>query len=70
MNPTDKEIWDAALFKQLSKGIKALPSMAIATTKYDEYNHPKQAKYRIVVLGNRDYHHWSRNQLLPQLYPN
>ncbi len=30
-------------FKQLSKGVKALPSMAIATIKYDDQ--PKRAKY-------------------------
>jgi hypothetical protein len=47
-------------FKQLSKGVKALPSMAIATIRYDEFNCPKRAKYRIVVLGNHDYHNWSR----------
>jgi hypothetical protein len=55
--------WDIVTedqFKRLSKGIKALPSMAIATTKYDEFNHPKRAKYRIVVLGNLDYHNWSK----------
>jgi len=51
---TDKE------FKHLSKGVKALPSMVIATIKYDEFNKPKRAKYRIVVLGNHDYHAWSR----------
>jgi hypothetical protein len=34
--------------------------MAIATIKYDENNKPKRAKYRIVVLGNQDYHTWSR----------
>jgi len=34
--------------------------MAIATIKYDEFNRPKRAKYRIVVLGNLDYHNWSR----------
>jgi len=47
-------------FKQLSKGCKPLPSMAISTIKYDEHNCPKRAKYRIVVLGNLDYHNWSR----------
>jgi hypothetical protein len=47
-------------FKILSKGVKALPSMAIATIKYDEFNRPKRAKYRIVVLGNHDHHDWSR----------
>jgi hypothetical protein len=44
----------------LSKGKKALPTMAIATIKYDENNKPKRAKYRIVVLGNLDYHTWSK----------
>jgi hypothetical protein len=47
-------------FKHLSNGVKALPSMAIATIKYDSCNQPKRAKYRIVVLGNHDYHTWSR----------
>jgi hypothetical protein len=47
-------------FKQLSNGIKALPSMAIATIKYDAFKRPKRAKFRIVVLGNHDYHTWSR----------
>jgi len=35
--------------------------MAIATIKYDEFNRPKRAKYRIVVLGNHDYHTWSKD---------
>jgi hypothetical protein len=35
-------------------------SMAIATIKFDENNHPKHAKYRLVVLGNLDYHTWSK----------
>jgi hypothetical protein len=35
--------------------------MAIATIKYDEHNRPKRAKYRIVVLGNLDYHQWSKS---------
>jgi len=47
-------------FHCLGNGIKALPSMAIATIKYDEFNRPKRAKYRIVVLGNLDYHSWSK----------
>jgi hypothetical protein len=46
-------------YKVLSKGKHALPTMAIATIKYDENNRPKCAKYRIVVLGNLDYHAWS-----------
>ncbi len=54
------EIITEAQFKQLSKGMKALPTMAIATIKYDEHNRPKHAKYRIVVLGNLDYHNWSK----------
>lgn len=45
---------------RLSKGKKALPMMAIATIKYDEHNRPKQAKYHLVVLGNLDYHTWSK----------
>jgi hypothetical protein len=47
-------------YKQLSKGKRALPTMAIATIKFDENNHPKRAKYRLVVLGNLDYHTWSK----------
>ena len=54
------EVLTEKQFKQLSKGIKALPSMAIATIKYDALVQPKQAKYRIVVLGNHDYHTWSK----------
>jgi hypothetical protein len=46
-------------FKCLHSGVKALPSMALACIKYDEFNKPKRAQYRIVVLGNLDYH-WSR----------
>ena len=55
--------WDIvteADFKCLHQGVKALPSMAISTIKYDEHKLPKCAKYHIVVLGNLDYHHWSR----------
>jgi hypothetical protein len=47
-------------FKCLHQGVKALLSMALACIKYDEFNKPKRAKYRIVVLGNLDYHNWSR----------
>jgi len=47
-------------FKLLSKGRRPLPSMAISTIKYDANNHPKRAKYWIVVLGNLDYHNWSK----------
>jgi hypothetical protein len=34
--------------------------MAIATIKYDEHHCPKHAKYCLVVLGNWDYHTWSK----------
>jgi hypothetical protein len=34
--------------------------MSITPIKYNEHNHPKRAKYCTVVLGNLDYHHWSR----------
>jgi hypothetical protein len=37
--------------------------MAIATIKYDENNKPKRAKYRLVVLGNLDYHTWSKESV-------
>ncbi len=80
LNPTDKEIWDAAYneefdgleslptwevlseeqFRQLGRNCKTLPTMAIATIKYDANNRPKRAKYRLVVLGNLDYHTWSK----------
>jgi hypothetical protein len=56
------EIITEAQYKQLSKGRRALPTMAIATVKYDANNRPKRAKYRIVVLGNLDYHTWSKEQ--------
>jgi hypothetical protein len=54
------EVLSEAQFKFLSKGRKPLPSMAISTIKYDFNNKPKRAKYRIVVLGNLDYHNWSK----------
>jgi len=41
--------------------VKALPSMAITTMKYNAFNRPKRAKYRIVVLGNHDPHTWSKD---------
>jgi len=47
-------------FKALKKSVKPLPSMAIAMIKYDCNNKPKCAKYWIVVLGNCDYHVWSK----------
>jgi hypothetical protein len=37
--------------------------MAIAMIKYDENNRPKRAKYRLVVLGNHDYHTWSKDEI-------
>jgi hypothetical protein len=54
------EVLSESQFKLLSKGCKPLPSMAISTIKYDSNNQPKRAKYRIVVLGNLDYHNWSK----------
>jgi hypothetical protein len=54
------EIISEDQFHHLSKGKKALPTMAIATIKYDANNRPKRAKYRLVVLGNLDYHTWSK----------
>jgi hypothetical protein len=54
------EVITEAQFKQLSKGMKPLPTMAIATIKYDAHNRPKRAKYRIIVLGNHDPHRWSK----------
>jgi len=54
------EVVSEADFKQLSKGKRALPTMAIATIKYDAFNKPKQAKYRLVVLGNFDQNTWSK----------
>jgi hypothetical protein len=55
------EVLTETQYKVLSKGVKALPSMAIATIKYDAFNRPKRAKYRIVVLGNHDPHTWSKD---------
>jgi len=75
LNSPDQSIWQAAYdlsslptwevlteehFRQMSKGLKPLPTMAIATIKYDEHNRPKRAKYRLVVLGNDDPHCWSK----------
>jgi hypothetical protein len=76
MTSSDTSIWDSAYdglvslpawkadseaeFKQLSKGKRALPTMAIATIKYDAFNKPKRVKYRLVVLGNFDHHTWSK----------
>jgi hypothetical protein len=56
------EVITKAQYKQLSKGKRALPTMALATIKYDANNKPKRAKYRIVVLGNLDYHTWSKEE--------
>jgi len=53
------EVLSESQFKLLSKGAKPLPSMVISTIKYDDHNGPKCAKYRIVILGNLDYHQWS-----------
>jgi hypothetical protein len=45
--------------KHLSKGL--LPTMAIATIKYDGDGKPDRAKYRIVALGNLDPNQWSKS---------
>ncbi len=47
-------------YKLLSRGKRALPTMAIAAIKYNSNNRPKRAKYRLMVLGNLDYHVWSK----------
>jgi hypothetical protein len=52
------EILSEDEYYKLRKGCKALPTMAIATIKYNEHNKPKRAKYQLVVLGNSDYHTW------------
>ena len=57
------EVLTEQQFKVFSKGVKALPSMAIATIKYDSFIHPKRAKYRIVIRGNHDYHTWSKEAI-------
>jgi len=57
------EIITEEQYRQLSKGKRALPTMAIATIKYDENNRPKRAKYRLVVLGNHDPHTWSNDEI-------
>ena len=36
--------------------------MAVATIKYDEFGHPKRAKYRIVALGNLESHKWTKSE--------
>jgi len=57
------EVITEAEYKRLSKGKRALPTMAIATIKFDENNRPKWAKYRLVVLGNHDPHTWSKDEI-------
>jgi hypothetical protein len=57
------EVNTEAQFKLLSKGVKPLPSMAISTIKYNAHNKLKRAKYQLVVLGNLDYHHWSKDSI-------
>jgi hypothetical protein len=56
------EIVSEEHYRQLSKGKKALPTMAIVTIKYDDHNRLKRAKYCLVVLGNLDYHTWSKEE--------
>jgi len=59
MSPEDKAIWDVA-YNEEYDGLESLPTWAIATIKYDDRNRPKRAKYRLVVLGNLNYHPWSK----------
>jgi len=67
------EVVSEETYHKMSKGAKALPAMALATIKYDSENRPKRAKYRIVyrivVLGNLDYHNWTKLLLLHQFFP-
>ena len=46
--------------RHLYKGI--MPTMAIATIKYDGDGNPVRAKYRIVALGNLDQNVWSKSE--------
>ena len=39
-----------------------LPSIAIATIKYNADGQPERAKYRLCVLGNLDHHDWEANE--------
>jgi hypothetical protein len=56
--------------KNLRVAVK-LSFQGLAVIKYDEHNRLKCAKYQIVVLGNLDYHQWSKEStyvpLLSQL---
>jgi hypothetical protein len=45
------EVVSEADFKQLSKGKRALPTMAIATIKYDAFNKPKRQNTGLLFLG-------------------
>jgi hypothetical protein len=38
----------------------AIPSMCVLVTKKDEHDNPVRAKSRIVVLGNKDPHQWTK----------
>ena len=40
----------------------ARPTMAISTIKYNENRQPKQAKYRVVALGNLDTNEWIKEE--------
>ena len=46
--------------RHLYKGV--MPTMAIATIKYDGQGNPIRAKYRIVALGNLDLNVWSKSE--------
>ena len=46
--------------RHLYKGV--MPTMAIATIKYDGQGNPIRAKYRIVALGNLDHNMWTKSE--------
>ena len=60
--PTWRTITESEYQKNKSKLGTILPTMAISTIKYDENGEPKQAKYRIVALGNLDPHVWRKEE--------
>ena len=43
--------------------MKLLPTMAVSTIKFDKDGLPKQAKYRIVALGNLDPNTWTKSDV-------
>ena len=65
MNLDTWEVIDEKTYQLLKKKVgKIIPTMAISTIKHDKFGKPHQAKYRIVVLGNLDPHHWDKHDCL------